>query len=231
MATVSFYPAHHMTMGEGGCVLEDRGLLKMLLDSYRDWGRDCWCDPGKSNTCGKRFGWEVGELPFGYDHKYTYSHIGYNLKVTDMQAAVGLAQLDKVAGFIEARRRNFALLYERLADMSEYLILPQATEGSDPSWFGFPMAVREDAPFTRSEVIAHLESRKISTRLLFGGNLIRQPAYLNIEHRVAGDLTNTDFVMNNVFWIGVYPGLTTAMIDYMAETIHQLPALSTAAHQ
>lgn len=228
LTTVSFYPAHHMTMGEGGCVLEDRGLLKMLVDSYRDWGRDCWCDPGKSNTCGKRFGWEQGELPFGYDHKYTYSHIGYNLKVTDMQAAVGLAQLDKVAGFIEARRRNFALLYERLADMEEYLILPQATEGSDPSWFGFPMAVREDAPFTRAEAIAHLESRKISTRLLFGGNLIRQPAYLNIEHRVAGDLTNTDFVMNNVFWIGVYPGLTLPMIDYMAESLHQLPALATA---
>jgi CDP-4-dehydro-6-deoxyglucose reductase, E1 len=228
LTTVSFYPAHHMTMGEGGCVLEDRGLLKMLVDSYRDWGRDCWCDPGKSNTCGKRFGWEQGELPFGYDHKYTYSHIGYNLKVTDMQAAVGLAQLDKVSGFIEARRRNFALLYERLADMEQFLILPKATEGSDPSWFGFPMAVREDAPFTRSEAIAHLESRKISTRLLFGGNLIRQPAYLNIEHRVAGDLTNTDFVMNNVFWIGVYPGLTTAMIDYMAESLHQLPALATA---
>jgi CDP-6-deoxy-D-xylo-4-hexulose-3-dehydrase len=228
LATVSFYPAHHMTMGEGGCVLEDRGLLKMLVDSYRDWGRDCWCDPGKSNTCSKRFGWELGELPFGYDHKYTYSHIGYNLKVTDMQAAVGLAQLDKVAGFIEARRRNFALLYERLAGMEEFLILPEATEGSDPSWFGFPMAVREDAPFTRAEVISHLESRKISTRLLFGGNLIRQPAYLGIEHRVAGDLTNTDFVMNNVFWVGVYPGLTVPMIDYMAESLRQLPTLATA---
>jgi CDP-6-deoxy-D-xylo-4-hexulose-3-dehydrase len=229
LATVSFYPAHHMTMGEGGAVIEDRGLLKMLVDSYRDWGRDCWCDPGKSNTCGKRFGWEQGELPHGYDHKYTYSHIGYNLKVTDMQAAVGLAQLDKVESFIAARRRNFALLYERLADMEEFLILPQATEGADPSWFGFPMAVREDAPFTRAQAINLLESRRISTRLLFGGNLIRQPAYLGIERRVVGDLTNTDFVMNNVFWIGVYPGLTLPMIDYMAETIHQLPTLAKTA--
>lgn len=231
LATVSFYPAHHMTMGEGGAVIEDRGLLKMLVDSYRDWGRDCWCDPGKSNTCGKRFGWEQGELPYGYDHKYTYSHIGYNLKVTDMQAAVGLAQLDKVGEFIAARRRNFAMLYQRLADLEEFLILPKATEGADPSWFGFPVAVREDAPFTRAEAINHLEDRKISTRLLFGGNLIRQPAYLNIEHRVVGDLTNTDFVMNNVFWVGVYPGLTTPMIDYMSETIHQLPTLAKAAHQ
>jgi CDP-6-deoxy-D-xylo-4-hexulose-3-dehydrase len=231
LATVSFYPAHHMTMGEGGAVIEDRGLLKMLVDSYRDWGRDCWCDPGKSNTCGKRFGWEQGELPYGYDHKYTYSHIGYNLKVTDMQAAVGLAQLDKVEDFIAARKRNFALLYERVADMEEFLILPKATEGADPSWFGFPMAVREGAPFTRVEAINHLEDRKISTRLLFGGNLIRQPAYRGIEHRVVGDLTNTDFVMNNVFWLGVYPGLTLPMIDYMSETLHQLPALAKAAHQ
>ena len=230
LATVSFYPAHHMTMGEGGCVLEDRGLLKMLVDSYRDWGRDCWCDPGKSNTCGKRFGWEHGELPFGYDHKYTYSAIGYNLKVTDMQAAVGLAQLDKAPGFIEARKRNFAMLRERLADMEEVFILPEATPGADPSWFGFPLAVREGAPFTRAEAVNHLEGRRISTRLLFGGNLIRQPAYLGIEHRVAGDLTNTDFVMNNVFWIGVYPGLTTAMIDYMSESLHQLQGLTKAAH-
>jgi CDP-4-dehydro-6-deoxyglucose reductase, E1 len=228
LATVSFYPAHHMTMGEGGCVLSDRGLLKLLVDSFRDWGRDCWCDPGDSDTCGKRFGWEVGELPFGYDHKYTYSHIGYNLKVTDMQAAIGLAQLDKVPSFIEARKRNFALLYERLADMEEFLILPKATEGADPSWFGFPMAVREGGPFTREDAIGHLESKRISTRLLFGGNLIRQPAYLNIERRVPGDLTNTDFVMNNVFWIGVYPGLTTSMIDYMAESLHELPALAAA---
>jgi CDP-6-deoxy-D-xylo-4-hexulose-3-dehydrase len=231
LATVSFYPAHHMTMGEGGAVIEDRGLLKMLVDSYRDWGRDCWCDPGKSNTCGKRFGWEQGELPYGYDHKYTYSHIGYNLKVTDMQAAVGLAQLEKVDDFIAARKRNFALLYERVADMEEFLILPKATEGTDPSWFGFPLAVRENAPFTRVEAINHLEDRKISTRLLFGGNLIRQPAYRGIEHRVVGDLTNTDFVMNNVFWVGVYPGLTLEMIDYMSETLHQLPTLAKAAHQ
>lgn len=229
LATVSFYPAHHMTMGEGGCVLEDRGLLKMLVNSYRDWGRDCWCDPGKQNTCNKRFGWELGELPFGYDHKYIYSHIGYNLKVTDMQAAVGLAQLDKAPSFIAARRRNFGLLQERLADMEEFLILPQATEGSDPSWFGFPLAVREDAPFTRVEAIGHLEGRRISTRLLFGGNLLRQPAYRGIEHRVVGDLTNTDFVMNNVFWIGVYPGLTLSMIDHMAESVRQLPTLATAA--
>ena len=231
LATVSFYPAHQMTMGEGGCVLEDRGLLKMLLDSYRDWGRDCWCKPGKSNTCGKRFGWEVGELPFGYDHKYTYSHIGYNLKVTDMQAAVGMAQLEKVPAFVEARRRNFAYLRERMQDMEEHFILPEATEGADPSWFGFPLAVREDAPFSRNDAVNHLEGRHISTRLLFGGNLIRQPAYLGIEHRVAGDLINTDFAMNRAFWIGVYPGLTTPMLDYMVESLHELPGLATAGRR
>jgi CDP-4-dehydro-6-deoxyglucose reductase, E1 len=228
LATVSFYPAHHMTMGEGGCVLGDRGLLKMLVDSYRDWGRDCWCDPGKSNTCGKRFGWELGELPLGYDHKYTYSHIGYNLKLTDMQAAIGLAQLEKVPTFIAARKRNFRLLHERLQDLEDFFILPEATEGSDPSWFGFPIAVRPGAPFKRADVVRHLEDRRISTRLLFGGNLIRQPAYLDVEHRVSGNLTNTDFVMEHVLWIGVYPGLSLEMIDFMAEALHDLPRLASA---
>jgi CDP-6-deoxy-D-xylo-4-hexulose-3-dehydrase len=219
IATVSFYPAHHMTMGEGGCVLTNTGRLKVLLESMRDWGRDCWCDPGKENTCGKRFGWQVGELPAGYDHKYIYSHVGYNLKVTDMQAAVGLAQLEKLDGFVEARRRNFALLHEGLAPLAEHLILPQATPGSDPSWFGFPMAVRIEAPFGCKELVAFVEDRRIATRELFGGNLTRQPAYQDVEHRKVGDLRNSDFVMNNVFWVGVYPGLTEPMIAYMVDSI------------
>jgi len=220
LATVSFYPAHHITMGEGGCVLTDRPSLKTLVDSFRDWGRDCWCDPGKENTCGKRFSWQLGELPHGYDHKYTYSHIGYNLKLTDMQAAVGVAQLRKLPAFIEARKRNFQNLYDELKSLERFFVLPQATPNSQPSWFGFPLAVRPDAPFTRDQVVQHLESNKIATRLLFGGNLLRQPAYRNIEHRVIGDLKNADFVMNQVFWVGVYPGLTEPMIDFMTQTIH-----------
>jgi CDP-6-deoxy-D-xylo-4-hexulose-3-dehydrase len=219
LATVSFYPAHHITMGEGGCVLTDRPSLKTLVDSFRDWGRDCWCDPGKENTCGKRFSWQLGELPHGYDHKYTYSHIGYNLKLTDMQAAVGVAQLRKLPAFIEARKRNFQNLYDELKSLERFFVLPQATPNSQPSWFGFPLAVRPDAPFTRDQVVQHLESNKIATRLLFGGNLLRQPAYRNIEHRVIGDLKNADFVMNQVFWVGVYPGLTEPMIDFMTQTI------------
>jgi len=219
LATVSFYPAHHITMGEGGCVLTDRPALKTLVDSFRDWGRDCWCDPGKENTCGKRFNWQLGELPRGYDHKYTYSHIGYNLKLTDMQAAVGVAQLRKLPAFIEARKRNFQNLYEALKELEQFFVLPQATPNSQPSWFGFPLAVRPEAPFTRDQLVQHLESRKIATRLLFGGNLLRQPAYRNVEHRVVGDLKNADFVMNQVFWVGVYPGLTDPMIDFMTQTI------------
>ena len=219
LATVSFYPAHHITMGEGGCVLTDRPSLKTLVDSFRDWGRDCWCDPGKENTCGKRFSWQLGELPCGYDHKYTYSHIGYNLKLTDMQAAVGVAQLRKLPSFIEARKRNFQNLYDELKSLERFFVLPQATPNSEPSWFGFPLAVRPDAPFTRDQLVQHLESTKIATRLLFGGNLLRQPAYRNIEHRVIGDLKNTDIVMNQVLWVGVYPGLTEPMIDFMTQTI------------
>ncbi|MBN8618664.1 MAG: lipopolysaccharide biosynthesis protein RfbH [Anaerolineae bacterium] len=220
VATTSFYPAHHITMGEGGAVLTNRPALKKLIESFRDWGRDCWCEPGKENTCGKRFDWQLGELPCGYDHKYIYSHIGYNLKLTDMQAAVGVAQLKKLPGFIEARKRNFQRLYEGLSDLREFFILPEATPNSEPSWFGFALALQPDAPFTRNDLIAHLESNKIATRLLFGGNLMRQPAYQNVHYRAVGTFENTDFVMNNVFWIGVYPGLTDAMLDYVIDTFH-----------
>ena len=181
LATASFYPAHHITMGEGGCVLTDKPLLHTLVESFRDWGRDCWCEPGKDNTCGKRFDWQLGELPCGYDHKYTYSHIGYNLKLTDMQAAVGVAQLEKLAGFIDTRRAQFHRLREGLRDLEEFFILPEATPSSEPSWFGFPIAVRPGAPFTRNHVIHDLEQRKIATRLLFGGNLMRQPAYQDVR--------------------------------------------------
>lgn len=222
LAAVSFYPAHHITMGEGGAVLTDSPKLKTIAASFRDWGRDCWCDPGKDNTCGKRFDWDLGELPHGYDHKYVYSHIGYNLKVTDMQAAVGVAQLRKLPQFVAARRANFAELRAGLARLEEYFILPEATPNSDPSWFGFPIAVRPGAPFTRNEVTAFLESRKIATRLLFAGNLLRQPAYQNIRHRRIGELPNTDFVMNNVFWIGVYPGLTPAKLEYVLDSFCDL---------
>jgi CDP-6-deoxy-D-xylo-4-hexulose-3-dehydrase len=223
LATVSFYPAHHITMGEGGCVLAEKPLLKTILESFRDWGRDCWCEPGKADTCGKRFGWQQGQLPFGYDHKYTYSHIGYNLKMTDMQAAVGVSQLKKLPEFIAKRRANFATLLEGFRDLEEFFILPEATPNSEPSWFGFPIAVRPDAPFNRNQAIAFLESRKIATRLLFGGNLLRQPAYQGIRHRVVGSLENTDFIMNQVFWIGVFPGLTSEMLAYMLDVFHQMP--------
>jgi CDP-6-deoxy-D-xylo-4-hexulose-3-dehydrase len=222
LATVSFYPAHHLTMGEGGCVLTDKPLLKTLAESFRDWGRDCWCDPGKENTCGKRFDWQLGDLPCGYDHKYTYSHIGYNLKMTDMQAAVGVSQLKKLPGFIEKRRANFTRLKEGLQGLEEFFIMPEATPKSDPSWFGFPIALRPGAPFNRNQVINYLEQRKIATRLLFAGNLLRQPAYRDIPHRVVGTLENTDFVMNNLFWIGVYPGITNEMVDYVLETFHNV---------
>ncbi|WP_031496329.1 lipopolysaccharide biosynthesis protein RfbH [Bryobacter aggregatus] len=222
LATVSFYPAHHMTMGEGGCVLTNTPLLKTLAESFRDWGRDCWCEPGRDNTCGKRFDWQQGELPCGYDHKYTYSHIGYNLKVTDMQAAIGVAQLKKLPGFIEARRANFNSLYASLKDLADFLILPEATTGSNPSWFGFPIAVRPSSPVSRNEIVRFLESRKIQTRLLFAGNLTRQPAYLGKPFRVAGHLHRTDTIMNHVFWIGVYPGLSTAQLDYMQASLHEV---------
>ena len=220
IATVSFYPAHHITMGEGGAVLTDKPNLQVLIDSFRDWGRDCWCHPGKDNTCGKRFDWQLGSLPCGYDHKYTYSHIGYNLKATDMQAALGASQIAKLPRFIERRKENFRYLLSALKPVEKYLLLPEATPGSDPSWFGFPIGVREDAPFKREDLIRALDAKKIGTRLLFAGNLLRQPAYEGCEYRVIGDLPNTDFVMNNVFWIGVYPALTRPMLDYVAETIH-----------
>ncbi len=220
LATVSFYPAHHITMGEGGAVVTDTGKLRRLVESFRDWGRDCWCEPGKDNTCGRRFDWQLGSLPEGYDHKYTYSHIGYNLKATDMQAAVGVAQLKKLPGFIAARKRNFGLLRDGLSDLAELLVLPEATPKSDPSWFGFPLAVRPEAPFARDALVRHLNECKVGTRLLFGGNLTRQPAYANVSHRVVGDLANSDFVMNRVFWIGVYPGLSEPMIQYVIDCIH-----------
>jgi CDP-6-deoxy-D-xylo-4-hexulose-3-dehydrase len=228
LATTSFYPAHHITMGEGGCVLTQSPAIKKLAESFRDWGRDCWCDPGKSNTCGKRFDWQLGGLPAGYDHKFTYSHIGYNLKATDLQAAVGVAQLKKLPGFIAARRENFAKLHAALSDLSDIFILPEATAHSDPSWFGFPLAVRKNAPATRNQVVGFLESRNIATRQLFGGNLLRQPAYRDIERRVIGDLPNTDLVMNNAFWVGLYPGITQPMIDYMVDTFHQIPKAASA---
>jgi CDP-6-deoxy-D-xylo-4-hexulose-3-dehydrase len=224
LATTSFYPAHHITMGEGGCVLTNTPLLKTLVESFRDWGRDCWCDPGKDNTCGKRFDWQLGALPYGYDHKYIYSHIGYNLKATDMQAAVGVAQLGKLSYFIEARRGNFARLREGLRDLEEFFVLPEPTPGSMPSWFGFPLLVRAGAPFTRTDLIRVVDARKIGTRLLFGGNLVRQPAYRDLAYRVAGPLENTDQVADRLFWIGVYPGLTPRMLDYVVDSFHAIIA-------
>lgn len=220
LATVSFYPAHQITMGEGGCVLTDRPPLAKIVESFRDWGRDCWCAPGMENTCGKRFDWQLGELPHGYDHKYTYSHVGYNLKATDMQAAVGVAQLAKLDGFIDARRANWRYLMDGLADLEEHFVLPEATPRSNPSWFGFALTVRPRAPFGRRELVTFLEERKIGTRQLFAGNLVRQPAYLDVPHRVVGELATSDLVMDATFWVGVYPGLTNAMLDYIVESIH-----------
>jgi CDP-6-deoxy-D-xylo-4-hexulose-3-dehydrase len=221
VATLSFYPAHHITMGEGGAVMTNSPQLRVLVESFRDWGRDCWCAPGKDNTCGKRFDWQLGELPCGYDHKYVYSHIGYNLKATDMQAAVGVAQLKKLPGFIEARKRNWKRLRAALAPYEEFLILPEPTPESDPSWFGFAITVRPEAPFSRTEITRHLEDNKIATRLLFAGDLTRQPAYKGIQHRVVGDLKNTERIVSNTFWIGVYPGLTSAMLDYVVGHFEQ----------
>jgi CDP-6-deoxy-D-xylo-4-hexulose-3-dehydrase len=229
IATFSFYPAHHITMGEGGCVVTNRPSLAKLLESFRDWGRDCWCAPGKDNTCGKRFDWQLGTLPCGYDHKYTYSHIGYNLKVTDMQAAVGLSQLEKLDGFITARRANFARLKEGLDADAEHFLLPEATPGANPSWFGFPISVRPNSHLRRDQVVRALNDRKIGTRLLFGGNLTRQPAYKDAHFRVIGDLKNTDRVMDTTFWIGVYPGLNEAMIDYMLTSLHEVATEKCAA--
>jgi CDP-6-deoxy-D-xylo-4-hexulose-3-dehydrase len=219
IATVSFYPAHHITLGEGGAVLTDKPALQLIIESFRDWGRDCWCEPGKDNTCGKRFDWQLGSLPCGYDHKYTYSHIGYNLKATDMQAALGASQITKLPYFVERRKENFRHLFKALRPLEDVLVLPEATPGADPSWFGFPIGVRESAAFNRQDLVRALESKKVGTRLLFAGNLLRQPAYENREFRKIGDLKNTDFAMNNVFWIGIYPGLTIEMLDYGSEVI------------
>jgi CDP-6-deoxy-D-xylo-4-hexulose-3-dehydrase len=219
IATASFYPAHHITMGEGGAVMTNSLTLHTLIESFRDWGRDCWCEPGKDNTCGKRFDWQLGDLPHGYDHKYTYSHVGYNLKATDMQAAVGVSQLRKLPEFIAARRQNFARLHAGLADLSDVLILPRAEPNSEPSWFGFPIFVRTDAGFSRNELVAALEGKGIATRLVFAGNLVRQPAYQGQPYRIVGELTGADQVMNDAFWIGVFPGLTNEMLDYMIATI------------
>ncbi len=219
LATVSFYPAHHITMGEGGAVLTSSPLLKRAAESLRDWGRDCWCPPGYDNTCQKRFNWSLGSMPKGYDHKYTYSHIGYNLKVSDMQAAIGVSQLNKLPKFIEKRRENFSYLHERLSHLERELILPCATSGSEPSWFGFPITVKKESAISRNELVKTLESKRIGTRLLFGGNLLKQPAYRDIEKRVVGELINTDIVMNDTFWIGVYPALNKSHFDFMAETI------------
>jgi CDP-6-deoxy-D-xylo-4-hexulose-3-dehydrase len=229
LATASFYPAHHITMGEGGAVLTNKPLLRTLVESFRDWGRDCWCQPGCDNTCGKRFDWQLGGLPSGYDHKYTFSHIGYNLKLTDMQAAVGVAQLQKLDGFVAARRRNFDALRKGLRELEEFFILPEATHAAEPSWFGFPIAVRPDAPFTRNEATALLEERKIATRLLFGGNLTRQPAYRESAYRIAAPLKNTDFIMNQVFWIGLYPGIGPEIVDYMLESLHGVASMAVQA--
>ena len=219
ISTTSFYPAHHITMGEGGCVLVKSAPMKKIVESFRDWGRDCWCPPGNDDTCGRRFDWQLGELPYGYDHKYVSSHIGYNLKLTDMQAAVGVAQLKKLPDFIEARRHNFNRLYAGLKKFEEVLILPETTPKSNPSWFGFAITVRPGAPFSRLELVQHIESRRIGTRLLFGGNLMRQPAYIGMPHRVVGPLTNANIITDNTFWLGVYPGLNDEMVDFMIATV------------
>ncbi|SMF67549.1 CDP-6-deoxy-D-xylo-4-hexulose-3-dehydrase [Paenibacillus uliginis N3/975] len=221
IATSSFYPPHHMTMGEGGAVYTNDPLLKMIIESFRDWGRDCWCPSGCDNTCKKRFGWELGTLPYGYDHKYTYSHIGYNLRVTDMQAAIGLEQLKKVPKFIQRRIHNFNRLFEGLRDLEQYFILPKATDHSQPSWFGFILTLKDDAGFTRKDIVDYLEARKIQTRMLFAGNLTRQPAFQGVNYRIHGDLKNTDKILKDTFLIGVYPGLTDEMIDYIVFTIRE----------
>ena len=219
IGTLSFYPAHHITMGEGGAVFTNNPALKRIVESMRDWGRDCWCQPGCDNTCGKRFGWKLGGLPNGYDHKYVYSHLGYNLKITDMQAACALAQLDRLPSFIEARKQNFNYLAERLAPVAEFIVLPQATPGSDPSWFGFPITIKQEACVDRVDLIKYLDQRKIGTRLLFAGNLTRQPYFSGKSWRAPGSLNVTDRVMADTFWIGVWPGLSKQQLDFMAEQI------------
>lgn len=217
LATLSFYPAHHITMGEGGAVLINKPILKKIAESFRDWGRDCWCEPGKDNTCGKRFEWQLGKLPHGYDHKYIYSHVGYNLKVTDIQAAIGLSQLKKADSFITKRRENYTILYNLLKQYEEFFILHEPTVNTNPSWFGFLISLRKDILGGRNKLVQYLEENKIGTRLLFGGNLLRQPAYLDIKHRVIGNLDISDYVTNNAFWIGVWPGLSEIHYRYIVK--------------
>jgi CDP-6-deoxy-D-xylo-4-hexulose-3-dehydrase len=219
ISTLSFYPAHHITMGEGGAVFTNSIKLKRIAESFRDWGRDCYCEPGKDNTCNKRFRWQLGNLPFGYDHKYTYSHMGYNMKITDMQAACGVAQLTKLDNFINLRKRNFKFLYENLKILDEFLLLPEAELNSDPSWFGFPLSLKINKKFNRNDLINHLTEKKIGTRLLFAGNVIKQPYMKDLNFRVSGDLKNTDFVMENTFWIGLYPGLTLEHLEYVVSEL------------
>ena len=219
IATLSFYPAHHITMGEGGAVFTNNSQLNKIVESIRDWGRDCYCGPGEDNTCGKRFGWQLGELPKGYDHKYTYSHLGFNLKISDMQAAVALAQLDRLPGFIEARKANFTFLKNRLKTLEEFITLPEATRLSDPAWFGFPITVREEAQVWRTDLLKYLDQYKIGTRLLFAGNLTRQPYFKDLKYRIAGDLKNTDLVMNNTFWLGSYPGIGEDELEFVAKKL------------
>lgn len=219
IGTLSFYPAHHITMGEGGAVYTNNPELKLIIESFRDWGRDCYCAPGKDNTCNKRFCWKLGDLPEGYDHKYTYSHLGYNLKITDMQAACGLAQMDKLEGFIKARKENYEYLKAGLQSCKDYLILPEASADSDPSWFGFLITIKPEANIRRVDLLNYLDQNKVGTRLLFAGNLVRQPYMKGRNFRVSGELTNTDLVMNNSFWIGVYPGLTKEMLDFSISKI------------
>jgi CDP-4-dehydro-6-deoxyglucose reductase, E1 len=219
LSTLSFYPAHHITTGEGGAVLVKSPALKPIVESFRDWGRDCWCDPGCDNTCLKRYDWQIGELPKGYDHKYTYSHIGYNLKSGDIQAAIGLEQLERLDGFVEKRRHNWIRLNQHLSELEEFLILPSATKDSDPSWFGFAITTRESSPLKRNEIVRKLNDLGIGTRLLFGGNLLRQPAFIGTPRRVVSELKNTDLIVDNTFWIGVWPGISDAMVDYMANSL------------
>ena len=219
VGTLSFYPAHHITMGEGGAVFTSRNAIKRGAESFRDWGRDCYCQPGEDNTCGKRFRWQLGDLPDGYDHKYTYSHMGYNMKITDMQAACGVAQIDRVDDFVQARKQNFAYLKEQLSDLTKYLILPEATEHSDPSWFGFPITLKNNSPISRKDLTIALDEKKVGTRLLFAGNLLRQPYMKDQNYRVSGDLSNADRVMKDTFWVGIYPGLTTDHLDYTVKCL------------